>query len=218
VLDGPCDAFYGAIVAVAIDAARIEGLLDVIVAASQGDYEQRVALAEHDDAFLEVEVGVNYMLEELAGQRDRSTRQHQELLANERMLAQQQGDLVQALSTPIIEIWPGVLALPLIGRIGDDRAATITTTLLGRVAAARASHVILDLTGIGALEPGSMPALLRMVRAIELLGARCLWTGLGPDIARQIIALDAGGTPIRAFARLADALALVLGKTGTSRR
>jgi rsbT co-antagonist protein RsbR len=218
VLDGHHDHFYVAIVEVSIEAARVEGLLDVIVAASQGDYEGRVTLRENDDAFLEVEVGVNYMLEELAGQRDRSARQHDELLANERRLAQQQAELVQALSTPILEVWPGVLALPLIGRIDDDRAATITTTLLDRVAASRASRVILDLTGVGALDPGSMSALLRMVRAIELLGARCLWTGLGPDVACQIVALDAGPTPIRTFARLADALALVLTPRGASRR
>lgn len=200
-----------------IEAARLERLLDVVVAASQGDYDVRLDLEEHDDPLLEVEVGVNYMLEELAAQRDRNAAQHEELRANGQRLAQQQDDLVAALSTPIIEVWPGVLALPLIGRIADARAAAITTTLLTRVAATRASHVILDLTGVGALEPGTMPALLRMVRAIELLGARCLWTGVGPEVARQVIATDGGETPMRAYGRLADALAAVIAAKGAAR-
>ncbi len=158
------------------------------------------------------------MLEELAGRRDELGRQHEELLANGRLLAQQQGELVEALSTPLLEVWPGVLALPLIGRISDERAAHITTTLLARVAAVRASHVILDLTGIGVLDPGTMPALLRTQRAIELLGAMCMWTGLGPAVVQQVVELDGGVTPMRAFARLADALALVLADKGALRR
>ena len=203
---------------VSIEAPRVERLLDVVVRAAQGDYDVRVALEEHDDSFLEVEVGVNYMLEELAARRDEGARQHQELLANERLLAQQQAELVQALSTPLIEVWPGVLALPLIGRISDERAADITMTLLGRVAAVRASHVILDLTGVGVLDEGTIPALLRMLRAIELLGARCLWSGVAPAVAAQVAALDADVGQVRAFGRLADALALVLTDKGALRR
>lgn len=203
---------------VSIEAVRLERLLDVVVAATQGDYDVRVALEEHDDPLLEVEVGINYMLEELAAQRDHNAAQREELLTNAQVLAQQQDELVAALSTPIIEVWPGVLALPLIGRIADARATTITTTLLTRVAATRASHVILDLTGVGAIEPGTMPALLRMLRAIELLGATCLWTGVGPDVARQVIAIDGGATPMRAYGRLADALAVVLAAKDTARQ
>lgn len=204
--------------AVSIEAARLGRLLDVVVAASQGDFDVRLPLEEHDDPLLEIEVGINYMLEELAAQRDRNAAQHEELRTNARVLAEQQDQLVAALSTPVIEVWPGVLALPLIGHITDARAATITATLLARVAEARATHVILDLTGVGAVEPGTMPGLLRMSRAIELLGATCLWTGVGPELARQVIAIDAGATPMRSYGRLADALAAVLAAKEPGRR
>nr|WP_276599004.1 STAS domain-containing protein [Nannocystis sp. SCPEA4] len=128
--------------------------------------------------------------------------------------------MVQALSTPVITVWPGVLALPIVGRVDDERAAMITTTLLERVAAERATHVILDLTGVGAIAGNTMPALLRMVRAIGLLGASCLLTGISPAVAQQIVALgaDASSAPVRALAQLSDALAHVLAQKGALRR
>lgn len=200
---------------VTIEGERVEQLLRIIVAAATGDYELRVPLLEEDDdAFLEVELGVNYLLEELTLGKAKSDEQRAKLAARADELARQQTELVQALSTPVIRVWPGVLALPLIGRVDEQRAALISSTLLERVAAERATHVILDLTGVAAIAAATMPALLRMVRAIGLLGARCLITGIRPDVARQIVALDTGDVRVRALAQLSDALALVLAERG----
>ncbi|MDC0722274.1 STAS domain-containing protein [Nannocystis bainbridge] len=202
---------------VTIEGERVDQLLRIIVAAATGDYELRVPLLEEDDdEFLEVELGVNYLLEELALGKAKSDSQRQQLEVRAEELAHQQSELVQALSTPVIAVWPGVLALPLVGRVDDERAATITAVLLERVAAERATHVILDLTGVGAIAGNTMPALLRMVRAIGLLGASCLLTGISAPVAQQIVALGAaeGGAPVRALAQLSDALALVLAQKG----
>lgn len=206
---------------ITIEGERVDQLLRIIVAAATGDYELRVPLVEEDDdQFLEVELGVNYLLEELSLGKTKSDEQRALLGARADELANQQAELVQALSTPIIGVWPGVLALPIIGQVDDERAATITATLLERVAAERATHVILDLTGVGAIAGATMPALLRMVRAIGLLGAHCMLTGIDPVVAQQIVALGAfdAGMPVRALARLSDALALVLTQKGALRR
>ncbi|MCY1056596.1 STAS domain-containing protein [Nannocystis sp. SCPEA4] len=197
-----------------VDAARIHELLDVLVAAAAGDYDVRLNLRENDDALLEVETGVNFLLDELIERRLHNESQEEELLTRARQLARQRDELVQALSTPVITVWPGVLTLPLVGRIDDERAAALTIGLLARVGAERASHVILDLTGVGALAGGTMPAILRMVRAIGLLGATCLLTGIRPDVAQQLIALGGADVHVRALARLSDALALVLADKG----
>jgi rsbT co-antagonist protein RsbR len=204
-------------VSVTVEGTRVEELLGIIAAAANGDYDVRVPLFEHDDPFLEVELGINYLLEELSAGRTRTDTQHAELIDRARQLSDQQDELVEALSTPILAVWPGVLALPLIGRIDDQRAATITATLLERITATRASHVILDLTGVSAIEAGTMPALLRMVRAIGLLGASCLLTGIHPAVAQQIVALGAEDLRIRSLAQLSDALALVLAQKGVTR-
>ncbi|WAS93483.1 STAS domain-containing protein [Nannocystis punicea] len=206
---------------VTIEGERIDQLLRIIVAAATGDYELRVPLVEEDDdEFLEVELGVNYLLEELTLGKARSDGQRQQLEARAEELAHQQSELVQALSTPVIAVWPGVLALPLVGRVDDERAATITAVLLERVTAERATHVILDLTGVGTIAGNTMPALLRMVRAIGLLGASCLLTGISPPVAQQIVALGAtaGGASVRALAQLSDALAFVLAQKGALQR
>src|SRR5690606_34621549 len=107
-------------------------------------------------------------------------------------------------------VWPGVLALPIVGRVDDERAATITATLLERVTRERASHVIIDLTGVGTIAAATMPAILRMVRAIGLLGATCLLTGIRPEVARQIVGFGGEESRVRSLAQLSDALALVL--------
>jgi rsbT co-antagonist protein RsbR len=197
-----------------ISQARIHELLNVLVTAGSGDYDVRVRLEENEDALLDVEMGINYLLDELIERRDQNEAQEEELLTRARLLARQQEELVQALSTPVIVVWPGVLALPLVGRIDDARAATITSALLERITAERATHVILDLTGVAAIADATMPALLRTVRAIGLLGARCLLTGIRPEVAPQIVALGGDDLHVRALAQLSDALALVLADKG----
>jgi rsbT co-antagonist protein RsbR len=188
---------------VAIDPARVERLLEVLASASDGNYDARVPLEEIDDGFLEVEVGVNYLLDELALRQEQNQSQASQI-------ATQTAALVEALSTPIILVWPGVLALPLIGRMDLARATSISVVLLDRVASERASHVILDLTGVETIEASTVTALLRMVRAIGLLGARCFITGMRPEGARQIVALGADTRQLHTLARVSDALARVL--------
>jgi rsbT co-antagonist protein RsbR len=202
---------------ITIEASRVETVLGVIIAAVHGDYTSRVPLAEIDDLFLEVETGVNFLLEELVDRRAENQRQQDALAQRARELADQQDALTLALSTPIIEVWPGVLALPLIGRLDDARAAVITTRLLDRVASSRASHVILDLTGVVAVEPTTMSAILRVVRAIELLGAVSTLTGIGPEVARQAVTLGVDSGRVRVQAQLSDALATVLATKGALR-
>lgn len=194
-----------------MDPARVERLLDVLIAASVGNYDVRVPLEELDDWFLEVEVGVNFLLEELV-------RRHDENTAQTEQIAAQTAALVEALSTPIIVVWPGVLALPLIGRLDVARATTISSTLLERVVSDRASHVILDLTGIETIEASTLAALLRMVRAIALLGAKCIITGIHPHGARQFVELGADSHQLRTLARVSDALAQVLAEKHVLRR
>lgn len=197
-----------------IEGRRIEELLRVLVIAGSGDYDVRVELAENEDPLLDVEVGINYLLDELIERRDHNEAQEEELLTRARQLARQSDELMQALSTPVITVWPGVLALPIVGRVDDDRAAAITATLLGRVAAEHATHVILDLTGVAVIAGGTMSATLRMIRAIDLLGATCLLTGIRPDVAQQVVELGGSVVQVRALAQLSDALALVLADKG----
>ena len=180
--------------------SRIERILAVIVEVSAGNYGARVPIDDVEDELLELEVGINFLLDELALEHDETLAQSEALIA--------------ALSTPVIVVWPGVLALPLIGHFDLARAHKVTATLLERVASERASHVILDLTGIETFEPDTIASLLRMVRALRMLGVRCVVTGMHPASARQVVDLGMDLSDVRTHARVSDALARVLAEKG----
>lgn len=192
------------------DFNRIDSIVGVIVAATGGDYDRRVPLEEHDDQLLEVEVGINFLLEELGARQDENEAQQRSLIEQSQQIAAQGAALVNALSTPIITLWPGVLALPIIGDFDSERATNTTAVLLERVASERASHVILDLTGVESIAADTAASLLGMVRSMGLLGVSCFVTGIHPHTAQQLVELDLRLDNVRTLARVSDALAFVL--------
>jgi rsbT co-antagonist protein RsbR len=195
---------------VAIDSVRVERILAAIVDAAEGNFAARVPLEDVEDELLQIEVGINFLLDDLAAQHQRNLAQQQALIDQAAQIKLQSQALVAALSTPIIVLWPGVLALPLIGDFDLQRATAVTATLLERVAAERARHVILDLTGVEHIATDTLAALLRMVRALELLGVRCLLTGMHPNSARAVVDLGVELGHLHTLARVSDALAQVL--------
>lgn len=135
------------------------------------------------------------------------TRELQHKLA---LIDAQQKALLE-LSTPVIQVWEGVLVLPLIGEIDDARAAQVTESVLASIARTTSRHVIIDLTGVPALGEAASSALLRTIRAVQLLGAGCSLTGISPAVARGL----AGGEvewsrSVRVFADLQAALKVAI--------
>jgi len=123
-------------------------------------------------------------------------------------LAERDRALVRALSTPLITVWPGVIALPLIGKIDEERQSTISETLLARVSNDGATHVILDVTGVSEADAPMVNALISTARAVGLLGARTVITGVTSAVAQAMVELDLH-VDIPTMARLSDALAWV---------
>jgi len=122
-------------------------------------------------------------------------------------------DLIQAqhrqiidLSAPILDLWEGVLVMPVIGSFTAERAAAVTERLLDAVVRRRARFVLLDLTSARDLESGSAEHIVRMLHAVNLLGAKTCLTGLSPTTARTLSerGLDLSG--VRALRSLADGL------------
>ncbi|NVB41238.1 STAS domain-containing protein [Pseudenhygromyxa sp. WMMC2535] len=196
-----------------MDHTRLGRVLDVVVAAFSGDYGQRVPLEENEDPLLEVELAINYLLDELALRRDENLAQTRALREQSLQIQTQTEALVAALSTPLLTLWPGVLILPLIGAFDRERAERTTATLLGRISSERARYVILDLTGIDSISSDTASSLLRMTRSARLLGVTCLVTGIHPRTARQLIELGADTTGVRTFSQVSEALEVVLQDT-----
>ncbi|WAS99611.1 STAS domain-containing protein [Nannocystis punicea] len=119
-------------------------------------------------------------------------------------------DLVAQLSTPILRVWPGVLALPLVGAVDEERAAAITSRTLEEVAAARARFVILDVTGVTIGDDRTAAHVVALARATRLLGARCIVCGLQPAAAGAMVTLGLESAALSATRDLSAALAEIL--------
>lgn len=197
-----------------VERARIERVLAALAQATLGNYDARVEVDENTDEFLELEVALNILLDELALTRAQGLTQEQQIQQQAALLAQQHRELLRALSTPIIVVSPGVLALPIIGAVEAERAAQMSESMLARVVSERASHVILDLTGAGAIESETARSLLRMASAVRMLGARCLLTGISAEMARTLVQLDFDTADVQVLPQLSDALLRVFADKG----
>ncbi len=111
------------------------------------------------------------------------------LREKEQTIELQQEELRQT-STPITEIWDGVLTLPIIGSLDSSRAMIVMEKLLTRIEKERARVVVMDVTGVLAIDSQVSHYLIQMVRAIGLMGAEAILTGIRPDIARALTSLN----------------------------
>ncbi|WP_437328016.1 PAS domain-containing protein [Sorangium sp. So ce381] len=121
-------------------------------------------------------------------------RQKQAIAAQLAVIQRQQA-LIRALSTPILQVAEGVLAVPLIGALDDARASDVTSKLLDEVVRTGARFAIIDVTGIESVDAATADHLVRIVRAIRLLGASGVLTGIGPAVAQSMcgIGVDLSG-------------------------
>ena len=123
----------------------------------------------------------------------------------EKVVRQQQQVIIE-LSTPVIQVWQGILTLPIVGAIDSPRAAKITEDLLERIVAAQARVVIMDITGVPLVDTGVANRLLKTVRAASLLGAHCLLVGIRPEIAQTVVHLGVDLSGIETCADLQSGL------------
>lgn len=142
-------------------------------------------------------------------------RREQELREKLDLIARQQRAIAD-LSTPIIQIWDGVLTLPLVGLLDAERAADITDRLLSEVTKTRARYAILDLTGVDAVDTATADRLLRIVRALRLLGAQGLLSGMGPLIAQSMVSLGVELAGLASHRTLRDALHACMASMGAT--
>lgn len=128
-------------------------------------------------------------------------RQHEDLLRSRALAAE--------LSTPLMRAGNGVIMLPLIGEIDEDRASLTLARVLDAVKAERARHIILDITAIGQITARSAQFLLRMITAAQLLGARVVIAGANPGVALALVGLHIDLSSVVSVRDLAEALRLV---------
>ena len=131
----------------------------------------------------------------------------------EDIIQRQQQDLLE-LSTPVIKLWEGVLAVPMIGTLDSSRTQVVMETLLEKIVETGATLAIIDITGVPTVDTLVAQHLLKTVSAIRLMGAECIISGIRPQIAQTIVHLGIDLQGIASKSSLADALALALQQSG----
>ena len=140
-----------------------------------------------------------------------TTEVHQK--SREQLIGRQQQELLE-LSTPVVTLWRGILALPLIGTLDSARTQTVMESLLQRIVETGSRIAIIDITGVPTVDTLVAQHLLKTVAAARLMGADCIISGIRPQIAQTIVHLGIELGSVATKATLADAFGLALARTG----
>jgi rsbT co-antagonist protein RsbR len=140
-----------------------------------------------------------------------TTEVHQQ--GREQVILRQQEEMLE-LSTPVVKLWDGILALPMIGTLDSARTQVVMEALLQRIVETGASVAIIDITGVPTVDTLVAQHLLKTITAARLMGADCIISGIRPQIASTIVHLGVDLSDVITKATLADAFGLALERIG----
>lgn len=135
--------------------------------------------------------------------------------SREQVIARQQQELLE-LSTPVVQLWQDIIALPLIGTLDSARTQVVMENLLQKIVETSAAIAIIDITGVPTVDTLVAQHLLKTIAATRLMGADCIISGIRPQIAQTIVHLGVNLEDVTTKATLADAFAVALQRTGSS--
>ncbi|HET8668630.1 MAG TPA: STAS domain-containing protein, partial [Terriglobales bacterium] len=133
--------------------------------------------------------------------------------AREEVIQRQQQEMME-LSTPVVKLWDGIVALPLIGTLDSARTQVVMESLLQRIIETGSQIAIIDITGVPTVDTLVAQHLIKTITAARLMGAECIISGIRPQIAQTIVHLGVNLTDVITKANLSDAFGLALQKMG----
>jgi rsbT co-antagonist protein RsbR len=133
----------------------------------------------------------------------------------DQIIVRQQQELLE-LSTPVVKLWDGILALPLIGTLDSARTQVVMENILQKIVDTGASIAIIDITGVPTVDTLVAQHLMKTIAAARLMGADCIISGIRPQIAQTIVHLGVNLEDVITKATLADAFLVALERTGTA--
>ncbi len=193
----------------------LESVADALLVLSNvgyGDYTTRLELREGDTSPLaSLYAGINDMIAALGAEQEKA-RSYQQELEGKLATIERQRIAIQELSTPIMEVWDGVLCVPVVGLMDTARSSEMTSTLLRAVVEKSAKCAIIDITGIDVMDTRTVDHFVRMAKAVRLLGSECVLTGMNPHIAQTVVHMGLDLSNVITHRNLRDALQQYVGQ------
>ncbi|HEX2643355.1 MAG TPA: STAS domain-containing protein [Thermoanaerobaculia bacterium] len=200
---------------------RLQMVIEALAFATVDQFDSCLELMRsnlQEDEFAELETAFTIFVEELAAAKSalndaliKHEAANRELESKLEMIEMQQA-AIRELSSPIIEVWNGVLCLPVVGIVDSQRSAEMTEALLDTIVTKQARVAIVDITGIDVMDTKTADHFVKMAKAVRLLGAECILTGINPGIAQTLTHIGVDLTGVRTLRNLRDALqAFLLG-------
>ncbi|AKV03747.1 RsbR, positive regulator of sigma-B [Labilithrix luteola] len=192
---------------------KIADVLLIVAGIGDGDYATRLSSdLPPDHPLSSLFQGLNSMMDSLESER-RKSESYRRDLEDKIETIDTQKSAIRELSTPIIEVWSGVLCLPIVGVLDSTRAGEMTESLLTAIVSRKARVAIIDITGIQVMDTGTADHFLRMARSVKLLGAQCMLTGINPAIAQTIVHMGVDLSDLLTVRSLRNALQMFVGRT-----
>lgn len=185
---------------VSAEVAELRGPLLAMVGEELGDSEHAVGAAS-SAAVLVGTLRAALMEQAVSSRSDTIARQRVEL---------------REIATPVIKLWDGVVAVPVVGTLDSARTQVVMEALLNQIVEQEAAVAILDITGVPMVDSMVAQHLLKTAMAVRLMGAQCVISGIRPQIAQTVVQLGIDLGDVVTRATLADALAWALGRTGVA--
>jgi rsbT co-antagonist protein RsbR len=170
----------------------------------EGKWHGETELVRKDGSIMPAMQGVVILPDESGQPEALATLVHD--ITEQKRLEEALRQAIDELSTPMIQVWEGVLALPIVGVVDSNRATQMMNSLLETIQAKRTRIAVLDLTGVRTLDSSTIDHLFRMVRAAALLGSRCVISGMSPDTAQTVAGLGLDMGNLKSFRSLEEAL------------
>jgi rsbT co-antagonist protein RsbR len=186
--------------------ANISQLLDVLLRVGAGEAVERLELRYPETHPVgALTASLNEMIAALGEARAQSDQYSRELQEKIAAIEEQEAAIAE-LSTPILEVWEGVLCMPIVGIVDSARTADMARTLLNTIVQTKAKLALLDITGIQVMDTRVVDHFLRMARAIRLLGARCVLSGVHPNVSQTIVHMGLDLSGVETHRSMRDAL------------
>jgi rsbT co-antagonist protein RsbR len=166
---------------------RVDAGLNALADFDAGDYGIQLAVDLHNRHPLgAVFARINELIATFGAEHEQSLVFRQELEGKLQMVEKQRA-AIRELSTPIIELWDGILCLPIVGVMDTARSTDMTSALLEAIIVKKTEYTIIDITGIEVMDTRTVDHFIRMAKSVRLLGAECALTGVNPHIAQTVV-------------------------------